>query len=105
MNAARGVSGVSVNATSNEHSATLGRCQASIDFVENEDPPVINTAVGTTVSYASIDDPRLLPEPTTGRFVATPDGWQHVLTGEAYTADEIVTWLVETLREYHDQFP
>jgi hypothetical protein len=46
-----------------------------------------------------------LPEPTTARFVAMPNGWQHILTGDTYTTDEIVSWLVDTLREYHEQYP
>jgi hypothetical protein len=74
--------------------------------VQNTDPAVVTVNVGTTITYAQIDDPDLLPLPTAGRYEAvltTPEQWVDLSDGEAVTTEELAIAAVDVFERYIDE--
>lgn len=92
-----------VDRTEYEWGIRSGTTRLSVSEVGNTNPAVATVNVGTTISYAEIDDPDHLPPPTASRYQAvltTPEQWIDVLDAQAATADEIAVAAVAVFEEY-----
>lgn len=84
-------------------SVSVGTTRLTIDEAGNTNPAIINVNIGTTISYQEIDDPALLPAPTSGRYQARLGDetvWEDVTDGEEVTSDELATRALATFEGY-----
>lgn len=98
-----GRAGASIESNDSKCSVGVGTTRLTIDQVGNTNPAIINVNIGTTISYQEIDNPVLIPPPTSGRYQARLGGrtvWQDMSDGEEVTADELATRALATFEDY-----
>ena len=92
-----------VDRTEYEWGIRSGTTRLSVSEVGNTNPAVATVNVGTTITYAEIDDPNILPAPTASRYQAVltaPERWIDVHDRQVATADEIAVAAVAVFEKY-----
>lgn len=97
------IQNTTIDTTQYEWGMRSGTTRLSVSEVGNTNPAIATVNVGTTITYAEVDDPDLLPPPTASRYEAvltTPEQWVDVLDRRAASADEIALAAVAVFKEY-----
>ena len=95
--------GAIVDGDNSRFRVRIGTSRLTVSEVGNTNPAIITVNVGSTISMQEIDDPALLPPPTSSRYQARlgdPTIWQDIVEGDELNADELSTAALATLDQY-----